>query len=178
MALLLVMANPSDANFDQGGAQVRTAMSNRKTKINSKFQSQRGQSLLEMVLLLPLLLVLVIGALEFGRLFYTKIVITNAAREGAYYLATHPTDYNAGTGYAPNTVLAAQAEAMNSGVDSITVTVTPINCCTLGSYSVEVTVETSVQDLLILGLFGTPGSLSVVNNGSYPISASVEMMVQ
>ncbi|MCB2202565.1 pilus assembly protein [bacterium] len=141
-------------------------------------RSQKGQSLLEMVLLLPLLLVLVVGALEFGRLFYTKIVITNAAREGAYYLATHPSDYNAGTGNAPNTVLAAQAEALNSGVDNITVTISAINCCTPGSYSVEVTVETNVHNLLILGLFGTPGSISVLNNGDYPLSASVEMMVQ
>ena len=31
---------------------------------------------------IPILLVLIIGALEFKRLFFTKIVITNAAREG------------------------------------------------------------------------------------------------
>jgi Flp pilus assembly protein TadG len=127
---------------------------------------------------MPLLLVLVIGALEFGRLFYTKIVITNAAREGAYYLATHPSDYDSGTGYAPNTVLAAEAEAMNSGIGDITVTVSAINCCTPGSYSVEVTVETDVQNLMIFGLFGNPGSLSLLHSGVYPLSASVEMMVQ
>ncbi len=153
-------------------------MSIRLKKTKEPIRCQSGQSLIELALLLPLLLVLVIGALEFGRLFYTKIVITNAAREGAYYLATHPADYNAGTGYAPNTALAAQAEAMNSGIDNITVTVAAINCCTPGSYSVEVTVETDVQDLLILGLFGSPGSLSVVRDGVFPLSASVEMMVQ
>jgi Flp pilus assembly protein TadG len=153
-------------------------MSKRLTQSKLNKPSQRGQSLLEMVLLLPLLLVLVVGALEFGRLFYSKIVITNAAREGAYYLATHPSDYNAGTGSAPNTVLAAQAEAMNSGVDNVTVTVSANNCCTPGTYSVEVTVETNVQDILILGLFGSPGSLTVIHDGAFPLSASVEMMVQ
>ena len=66
-----------------------------KTKLNQqKRKHLQGQSILEMALMIPILLVLIIGAIEFGRLFYTKIVITNAAREGAYYLSTHQSDYN------------------------------------------------------------------------------------
>ena len=81
---------------------------------------------MEMALIIPILLVLIIGALEFGRLFFTKIVITNAAREGAYYLSTHRADYDSGTDTAPNTVIAAQTEAANSGIPDITVDITPI----------------------------------------------------
>ena len=47
----------------------------------------RGQALVEFALVLPLLLVLILGAMDLGRMFYAKIVITNAAREGAYYMA-------------------------------------------------------------------------------------------
>jgi len=43
-------------------------------------------------LVLPMLLLLILGAMDFGRMFYTKIVITNAAREGANYLAYYPSD--------------------------------------------------------------------------------------
>jgi len=138
----------------------------------------QGQSLIEMVLMLPMLLVLIIGALEFGRLFYTKIVITNAAREAAYYITTHIDDYNMGMGTAPNTVSAAQAEANNSGISAITVGITPKNCCAQGEYSIAITVGTNVDDVLILGFLGNVFSITSTNHAEYPLSASVEMMVQ
>ncbi len=134
--------------------------------------------MIEMALLLPLLLVLIIGALEFGRLFFTHIVITNAAREGAFYLSTHPEDYDSGTGNAPKAVLAAEAEAANSGVSDITVTITQHNCCTFGLYSVEVTVETDVDDVPILGFFGDLFSVGILRDGAFHLTVSVEMMVQ
>ena len=46
-----------------------------------------GQSLVEFALIIPILLLLVMGALELGRLFYIKVTLHNAAREGAYYLS-------------------------------------------------------------------------------------------
>ena len=44
-----------------------------------------GQSLVEMALVLPLLLLLVFGIIEFGRVFNAYIIVTNAAREGARF---------------------------------------------------------------------------------------------
>lgn len=150
-----------------------------KTKFNQqKRRFLQGQSLLEMALMVPMLLVLIIGALEFGRLFYTKIVITNAAREGAYYLITHISDYNMALGTAPKTVLAAQAEANNSGISAITVGITPKNCCINGNYSVRVTVETKVRNVSILSFLGNAFSIKRTNYAEYPLSSSVEMMVQ
>ena len=46
-------------------------------------KSQNGGALLEFVVVLPLLLILVAGAVDFGMLFYNKQVLTNASREGA-----------------------------------------------------------------------------------------------
>jgi len=146
-------------------------------KHNRAKQKLTGQALVEFALLLPLLLVLIISTLEFGRLFYTKIVITNAAREGAYYLATHLSDLDESTDTSPNTVLAAEAEASNSGVDAITVDITTGNCCKIGEYSVEVTVSTNVQDLFFLGFVANSLSLTATR-GDFPLSSSVEMMVQ
>lgn len=44
---------------------------------------ESGQALVEMALILPVLLILVLGILEFGRAWNAKQVITDAAREGA-----------------------------------------------------------------------------------------------
>jgi Flp pilus assembly protein TadG len=146
---------------------------------NQKFQrNHRGQSLVEFALLLPLLLVLIVSTIELGRLFFTKIVITNAAREGAYYLTMTPSDYDPGTGNAPNAAFAAQRDASNSGVSAITVTFTPTTSVAPGETSVIVTVETQVDDLLLLGFLGELFSINVVNQGAFSLSSSVEMMVQ
>ena len=46
-------------------------------------KTNRGQSMLELALVLPVLLLLLFGIFEFGRLFHDYMVITSAAREGA-----------------------------------------------------------------------------------------------
>ena len=51
-------------------------------------RSQRGQTLIEMVLLLPIIFLLCFGIFDFGRAVYFKSVLTNAAREGARYGST------------------------------------------------------------------------------------------
>jgi len=44
--------------------------------------SQRGTALIEFTLILPMLLVLTVAAVDFGRAFYVKNVTDQAAREG------------------------------------------------------------------------------------------------
>lgn len=44
---------------------------------------ERGAAAIEFALLLPVLLLILIGAMEFGYMFYTQQLITNASREGA-----------------------------------------------------------------------------------------------
>jgi len=149
--------------------------------LKSKPQNNRckhAQSLVEFALLLPLLLVLIVSTIELGRLFFTKIVITNAARESAYYLTMNPSDFDSGTGTAPNATFAAQREASNSGVTDITVTFTPTTSVAPGEESMMVTVETQVDDLMLLGLLGDLFSLNVVHEGAFSLSSSVEMMIQ
>jgi len=46
-------------------------------------KTERGQTLVELALVLPVIILILFGTLEFGRLFHSYIVITNAAREGA-----------------------------------------------------------------------------------------------
>ncbi|MEA2537362.1 MAG: hypothetical protein QOF11_1596 [Chloroflexota bacterium] len=55
----------------------------------------RGQSIVELALILPVLMLLVAATLDLGRMFYSQITITNAAREGAYEAAYSPASFQA-----------------------------------------------------------------------------------
>ncbi|MDD2433344.1 MAG: TadE/TadG family type IV pilus assembly protein [Clostridia bacterium] len=52
----------------------------------------KGQALVEMALLLPLLLLLLFGIIEFGRVMSASFIVTHGAREGARYGAVGATD--------------------------------------------------------------------------------------
>jgi hypothetical protein len=50
---------------------------------------EAGQSLVEFALLVPILLIVFLGAADVGRLFFYTSMISNAAREGAIYAANN-----------------------------------------------------------------------------------------
>jgi len=135
---------------------------------------QKGQSLVEFALVLPLLLILVLGAMDIGRLFYMKIIITNAAREGAYYLSIFPEDKVSSY---TDTYLAIEAEGRSStieifidGTENDEVDI--LNCCTQGE---EVGVRVTKEADLVLG--GILQSLGIVG-GPIELSSTVRMIVQ
>src|SRR2546422_9670310 len=45
--------------------------------------SKKGQAIVETALLLPILMLLVMGSADLGRVFYYAIAVTNSAREAA-----------------------------------------------------------------------------------------------
>jgi hypothetical protein len=51
-------------------------------------RGERGSVLVEAALLLPLLMLVFMGIVEFGRLYYTKIGLENATREAARFAVT------------------------------------------------------------------------------------------
>lgn len=54
-------------------------------RFRQKFVSPKGQSLVEMALVLPILLLLFMGIMDFGRMLFLYAQLANAAREGARY---------------------------------------------------------------------------------------------
>lgn len=46
-------------------------------------KDQKGQAMVELALVLPILLLLMMGVIEFGRIYHSYLTITNASREGA-----------------------------------------------------------------------------------------------
>jgi hypothetical protein len=77
-------------------------------------QAERGQSIIELALILPLLLLLLVGTIEIGRFAYYSILVSNAARAGAQYGAQ-----NLAT--AADTI-GIQTAARNDGLATLTVT--------------------------------------------------------
>ena len=55
-----------------------------------KLPHPRGQALVETAILLPILLILLLGAIDFGRLFFGYVNLHQAVRIGANFAATHP----------------------------------------------------------------------------------------
>lgn len=69
------MGLPSHFDIRRGAAGIRREL---------------GQDLVEFALILPILLGLTFGIIEFGRAFFTYNTIVNAAREGARYGSLDP----------------------------------------------------------------------------------------
>jgi Flp pilus assembly protein TadG len=128
----------------------------------------RGQALVEVALTLPLLLLLILGAMDFGRMFYTKIILTNAAREGANYLARNYHD----TDFINIAKTAIKNEANSSGVTVVDSEITITDCCTSGN-AVEVKVEKNV-DLLFDNFLQTMGLL----HGPVKVGGVIRMVAQ
>lgn len=52
-------------------------------KIFKKIRNNRGQSIVELAMILPIIIILLFGIFEFGRVFNAHMVIANASRQGA-----------------------------------------------------------------------------------------------
>jgi Flp pilus assembly protein TadG len=95
----------------------------------AKRATQPGQSVLEMALVLPVLLLLLIGTIEIGRFSYYSILVSNAARAGAQYGSQ-----NLATAADTNGIrTAAQTDAQN--VQGLVVTPTQLCGCTSAGLS-------------------------------------------
>lgn len=87
-------------------------------------RQEKGQNILEFALILPFLLLVLFGVLDLGRVYFSTITLTSAAREGARYLTLHSDDISNPLGVFRNTKLIAAKEANYAG---ITVSTSQIN---------------------------------------------------
>ena len=104
----------------------------------TRWADQSGQSLLETALTLPLILLIAVGTLEFGRAFQTWEVVTNAAREGAR-VAILPTSTTADVQTRVQTYL--QGGALDN-YQNATVTVNPNSTIAVGGGTASSSVVT------------------------------------
>lgn len=109
-----------------------------------------GAAAVELAIILPLLILIVAGIVDFGRAMYTQSILTNAAREGARAAVV-------GADYSTRAISAA------NGVAGATASSTPAGGCPPGSPG-QVTITMSAPfEWIILGpamdFFGGSASL-------------------
>ena len=109
----------------------------RKHLFSSLRKKQDGQSMVEFALVLPLLLLLVLGIIQFGFIFNGMVTVTSAAREGARFgvvkenLVSNDSDVR-------ERVISSLAGALFVNVDENTIIVAP-DSPEAGKLSVTVT---------------------------------------
>lgn len=55
-------------------------------------RSERGQSLVELAISLPVLILLLLGTVDFGMAIFSSSILRDAAQEGAFYGSFNPTN--------------------------------------------------------------------------------------
>lgn len=135
-------------------------MNTKSKKFRKKFS---GQELVEFAILLPLLLLLVFGAVDLGRLFHAYITISNAAREGARYGIIYPED-TAGI------LTITRREAQASGLD-LDPTVSAVIISFPQGLGPQLPIRVTVTYHFRLILAG------ILTNQDLTLSRSAEMMV-
>ena len=150
--------------------------------------SETGSALVEIAVCLPVLLLLLFGSIDFGRVFYTAMELNNAARAGAQYGA-----YNLARSGSTATIQSTATGAVNiSGVsasasrscqcatDSGTFSATspsPNNCtapvatsCPGTHRVVTVTVAASKTFVTIASFPGIPNSVALSRTATLRVS--------
>lgn len=94
---------------------------------------QRGAALAEFALLMPFLIVMLLGVVEFGRYAYFSIVVGNAAHAGAQYGSLNRIN---GADYA-GMKAAANADAAQNGIANITPLASNVCACWNSSTDTE-----------------------------------------
>ncbi len=139
--------------------------------------SDAGSALVELAVVLPLLVLVMAGAIDFARVFYTGMELTNAARAGAQYGAYNP---------AQSGNIAGMKTAATGSVNITGVTATASRICqcatSAGTFSaatctttcpsgrhlvVTVTVTASRSFTTLMGSFpGIPHSVDLVRSAT------------
>ena len=104
-----------------------------KTKLRDK---EQGQALVEFALILPILLLLLFGIVEFGRIYSASLIVKQGAREGARVASLGMTD--------TEIVTKVQGSALALDIAKLTVYITPALADRKRGQDVQVVVGYSV----------------------------------
>jgi Flp pilus assembly protein TadG len=109
---------------------------------------QEGAAAVEFAIILPIVLLLSLGALDMGHMYYMDHLITNASREGARYAAKYTGVANAPTSAAVSSYVKTTLNYNAFNLDSLSVDATYAG--TVPNKIVTVTV-TAKKDWWVLG---------------------------
>jgi len=119
-------------------------------------QSERGAVAVEFALLLPVLLLLVIGIMEFGRAYNIQVSASQAGREGARYVAVNYANPGFSAVTATSMALSAAPglpSGTTVGISYSTTSGAPLGACAAGA---RVTVRVVNQLTWLTGYLSIP----------------------
>ncbi len=121
-------------------------------------ESHRGQGLAELALILPVLMIIVLGTIDFGRAYFAYVSVTNGARNGAQYAGAAPTNASDMTGIR-SAVLADTSDLVNTSATNPAVA-TALGTDGQGNTFIDVTVTYEFEP--IFPWPGVPDSIDIV----------------
>lgn len=133
-----------------------------KHRLTHLLHNERGASLVELALVLPMLLLLILGVLDLARGYRTYTVLVNAAQSGAQSLAVRPTDLDGA-----RALVVAEAGRAGLAANQLTISFTPVKSSYAAGDMVTVRVV-HTYPLLFGAVTGTP---------SLPLDVRVTMRV-
>ena len=134
-----------------------------------KYEQISGQGLIEFALVLPILLLLIIGALDYGFAFFIKVELENSAREGAYYMVYH-SDESGAFDEAKNRV---QLEGENAG---ITISLSDIDViCMVGTTEDNTCPNGSTA--IVTVHYQMPLAVDIFGNGPLELTSDARMQI-
>lgn len=145
------------------GQRAEPALSLSKGQALPLRHPQRGQSLVELALVLPIVLWLLLGIVDFGRVYFVHVASTNAAREGARYWASNLS--------ATESTVKARVQAEAAPQVTIAAGNITLSSPTLDQRRVQILVQFTAITPLIATLWGG-GSLNVTTQAVMPVLAA------
>ncbi|WP_024367158.1 TadE/TadG family type IV pilus assembly protein [Arthrobacter sp. TB 26] len=101
--------------------------------------SERGAVAVEFALLAPVLVMMLLGIMEFGRAYNTQITLSSAAREGVRVMAIN------NNAAAARTAAKSSAPALKPVLADTNITITPATCTTGAQVTLKITYSLSTM---------------------------------
>jgi Flp pilus assembly protein TadG len=136
-------------------------------------KARKGGAAVELAVVFPVLLLLLIGVVDYGRVFYTSVTVSNAARAGAEWGQQSPAT--------ETDTVSMKAFAQLDGNDAGSITLSArwfcecagtanvaCNACS-GGVAPEVYVEVTATKVvtMLLKYPGLPGSITIVRKATF-----------
>jgi hypothetical protein len=128
----------------------------------SIIKNQRGQALVELAIVLPILLLLIFGITEFGRIYSSNIIINNATREGARAAALGAPD--------EDIIIIIKDRCAFLDKTKLNIEITPLRLERISGNPVSIDVEYAVKIYAPI--------ISAITADPYVVSAQVIMRVE
>ena len=145
---------------------------NRNSKLAaSRLKNRRGGAILELAIALPLLIVICIGVMDFGRVYFTSVAVSNAARAGAEWGITYPQSTPFQTA---QQISFAQLDGAEAGAIAVTASTeckcgaTTVTCSSttdcgggFGPPAIWITATASKSVAMLISYPGIPSTISI-----------------